>query len=273
MRYLLYIPTFLLVFICAGANVYADPDEETAKAKELFQRAEGRYGAGEYQEALELYQQAYKRKPLAGFLFNLGQCERKLGRCDKALVHFREFIRQLPGAPNRETVEALIRECEAAVQKQEQTEKETEKKEPDRPVEPATAAVSSSREPSPPPGPEAEITARPREGLHPVWFWSCAGLAGALLVTGAVTGALTLDMSSEYKDAATSQNRKHDLKDNASITGNLSTVTIAAGATAAVAAGVLFFFTQWGGDSEGEQPRVSASVLPGGGGLSLKASF
>jgi tetratricopeptide (TPR) repeat protein len=259
----------ILILSGGAASVYAGPDEETARARELFQRAEGRYGAGEYQEALELYQQAYKLKPLAGFLFNLGQCERKLGRCDKALVHFREFLRQLPGAPNRETVEALIRECEAEVQR----EKEKEETEPDRPVgategQPATAAVSPP-EPSPPPGPEAGVTARPSEGLHPVWFWSCAGLAGALLVTGAVTGALTLDMSSEYKDAATSQDRRHELKDDAAITGNLSTVTIAAGATAAVAAGVLLFFTRWGS----EQPRVSGAVLPGGGGLSLQATF
>lgn len=264
-RYLLHLLTTLLV--CLGGAAYAGPDEETARARELFQRAEGRYGAGEYKEALELYQQAYKLKPLPGFLFNLGQCERKLGRCDKALVHFREFLRQLPGAPNRETVEALIRECEVEVQKT--------KKERDRPVG-ATAASppeKSTAPSSPEPPPKPTITARPREGLHPVWFWSCAGLAGALLVTGAVTGVLTLDMSSEYKDSATPQNRRRELKDNAAITGNVSTVTIAAGAAAAVATGVLFFFTRWGGDNEREQPRVSGAVLPGGGGFSLQASF
>ena len=52
----------------------------TGRAKELFAQGNQHYELGEYAKALELYKRAYQIKPLAEFLFNIGQCHRKLGQ-------------------------------------------------------------------------------------------------------------------------------------------------------------------------------------------------
>jgi tetratricopeptide (TPR) repeat protein len=247
------LPTFLILavsLLCNPASAQQG-DGGTQRARELFQRAEEHYKAERFEQALQLYSQAYKIKPLAGFLFNLGQCERQLGRCEKALVHFREFLRRLPEAPNRAMVDDLILECEAAV---------TEKEKGTAPPEPAPAPV-----PAPPADPEEKVTVVSSKGAHPAWFWTSASLGGLLLVTGTVTGILTLGMNDEYKEA-TSRDRQLDLRDSGRITGRITDVTLAAGAAAAVAAAVLYFFTDW----SPEEARLSASD---GGALGLTVSF
>ena len=244
--------------------------DEMARARDLFQRGEQLYKAGDYARALVLYREAYGLKPLPGFLFNLGQCARQLGRCDHALAHFREFLSKLPQAPNRGLVEELIRECEAKLASQRPvTPAETSPDPRDtRPPTPENTASGPDTGTDAPEERSLTLTRSTRRRFHPVWFWSSVGLTGALLLTATVTGSLTLKASGEYRDATTRE-RQLELRDSGQVTGTITDVTLATGIAAAAAAVTLYFFTDWGRD----EAAVSATPRPGGGAMTLSLPF
>ena len=123
------------------------------------------------------YEAAYERKPLPGFLYNIAQCHRNLGNYKQAIFGYRNYLRQVPDAANREAVEALIDELE------------TEQ----RAREDAAARERLDHQPTPPP---------PRAAHPPLykrgWFWG--GVAAVAAVTVGVVvltsgdGAPTTDL-------------------------------------------------------------------------------
>jgi tetratricopeptide (TPR) repeat protein len=252
----------LALALCAGPawaqeQAQEQEDDATTRARELFKQAEVHFSLGEFEKALRLYKEAFKTKPMPEFLFNIGQCHRNMEQCDKALFFFRQFLVRAPEAPNRKDVEQLIRICEAEEKtKQSQTTDETEPaSQPAQPQGPV------------PQEPPADVSKRGK--LHPVWFWSGAGLAAALLVTGTVTGVVALRQSSEYKEPTTSIDRRRELKDSGETLRTVSTATVVAGAVAAAGTGVLYFFTDWGP----KETTVSAGPLRGGAAVVLAGRF
>lgn len=88
----------------------ADVDKSAAKAH--YEAATRLYDVHEYEAALKEYKEGYLAKPDPAFLFNIGQCYRRLGKTEQALEFFREYLRKAaPGDPNRPQVEARIREA------------------------------------------------------------------------------------------------------------------------------------------------------------------
>jgi tetratricopeptide (TPR) repeat protein len=247
-------------------------DSIASRARLLFDRAETHFSLGEFKQALELYREAYRLKPLAGFLFNIGQCHRKLGRCDQAVFFFKQFLDKLPRAPNRALVEDLVRECEATL---------AAARKP-RPPEPTPTPATSAVPPpqilvTPIPGKRREpvryavpLPPPARRGPHPAWFWTTAALSVGLLATGAVTGGLTLGQSNEYNDPLTSKARRLELKESGERLGTISTATLAAGGGTALIAAILLITMQRAPSAE---TRVSAAPSAGGGLVSLEGRF
>lgn len=81
-----------------------------ARAAELTNEAQAHYDAGRYEEASESYRQAFAVVPAPELLFNLGQCQRLLGRPQRAVKYFQAYLRLRPDAPHRPLVEQLIEE-------------------------------------------------------------------------------------------------------------------------------------------------------------------
>jgi len=81
-----------------------------ARAAELTSEAQGLYDAGHYEDASESYRKAYAVVPAPELLFNLGQCQRLMGRSQRALKYFEAYLRLRPDAPHRPLVEQLIEE-------------------------------------------------------------------------------------------------------------------------------------------------------------------
>ncbi len=161
------------------------------------------YEQGQHEAALEQYQAAYEIAPVAAVLFNIGQCHRHLGNCERALVFYQGYLRDAPDAPNRTAVEELISRCQEELAQV-----------PDEPDEPP--AVEDPQEP-----PDVEDPQEtPLEGSGPLnsgeeatgqtpvqepsvptpvrpvyrrwWFWTIVGV----VVVGAATSAalvVTLD--------------------------------------------------------------------------------
>ncbi|MHB1844303.1 MAG: hypothetical protein ACYCWW_05650, partial [Deltaproteobacteria bacterium] len=81
-----------------------------AEAQALARRSIIEYNAGDFEKALLDAQQAYELEPLAGLLYNLGQCHRALHHWERAEFFYRGYLREKPGAKNRPEVERLIAE-------------------------------------------------------------------------------------------------------------------------------------------------------------------
>jgi tetratricopeptide (TPR) repeat protein len=89
-----------------------ESDKVTAKAH--YEKGTRFYEIREYDKALLEYKSAYMAQPDPAFLFNIGQCYRKLGQNQEALSFFQEYLKKAsPDDPNRHQVEARVRDIEA----------------------------------------------------------------------------------------------------------------------------------------------------------------
>jgi tetratricopeptide (TPR) repeat protein len=181
---------FLAFALAFPFPVYAD---DKASARAHYETAARLYDVGEYDRALVEFKEAYVAKPDPAFLFNIGQCYRKLGQEEQALDFFRRFLkRAAPDDPNRAQVEARLRDTETdAVFKGDlQRAEEREEAETPPPAEPTVAATSAPVVvASPPPLPRrtpvfvkrpAPVNPAP-EASHP---------GRSLRIAGIVTGAV-----------------------------------------------------------------------------------
>lgn len=78
------------------------------KARKIFLEGQIHYKLGRFDKALVAYSQAYRLLPLAGFLFNIGQCHRFLRNYKQAIFFYKGYLRETPGAPNLKVVQLLI---------------------------------------------------------------------------------------------------------------------------------------------------------------------
>jgi tetratricopeptide (TPR) repeat protein len=89
-------------------------ENDKAVARAHYETATRLYEVREYADALREYKAAYVAKPDVAFLFNIGQCYRKMGKNTDALDFFQQFLKKaLPDDPNRGLVEALVRNIES----------------------------------------------------------------------------------------------------------------------------------------------------------------
>lgn len=83
-----------------------------AQAKAHYGRGTSYYNLGRYGEALTEYEAAYLAVQDPPFLFNIAQCQRKMGKDEEALAAYRSYLRVAPNAPNRPEVQKRIAELE-----------------------------------------------------------------------------------------------------------------------------------------------------------------
>jgi tetratricopeptide (TPR) repeat protein len=239
-----------LVLTSPLANADAD-DEATKRAQALFRRAQVHFSLKEFDKAVVLNKEAYRIKQLPELLFNIGQCYRYLGRCKNAVFYFKEYLARKPDTPYRADVEKMIKECDSTS---------------DRGTQEVRSATSQPTVKSTVISP-APTARRPRPSR--AWLWAGAGATAALLITGAVTGAVAHDKNKEFKDAATSVDRREELKDSGQPLAITSVVAL--GAAAATAVGTtLYYLLHYRRASE---PALSAGILDGGAKVLLRGSF
>jgi len=206
-----FLASFLLWVWLQPADA-AKPQARKA-ARQHFQRGEKEYKLGHFERALKAYSNAYDALPLPGLLFNIGQCHRKLRHFERAIFFYRGYLREKPGAANRQVVEQLIADCErelaAARERKREAElaaqRERERKaalaeqrrlaeEERQRMEKQLALEKARTEAAAAAARAAEL--RQQEQGTPVyatwWFWTVLGV----VVAGAATGtalALTAD--------------------------------------------------------------------------------
>ena len=102
---------------CASLRLPPSPGaapQDAEKARQLFQQGSKYYDLGQFDKAIEAWQQGYDQKPDPGFLYNIAQAYRQKQDAAKAIFFYKGYLRNSPKAHNRAEVEQKI----AALQKQ-----------------------------------------------------------------------------------------------------------------------------------------------------------
>ncbi len=190
-----------LAFFIGGATASAAPpsppsEAQLAEAKQHYAAASKFYDLAEYDAALREFKEAYRAVEDPAFLFNIGQCHRKLGHAQDAITFYRNYLRRAPHAANKAEVERRIAELERAP-----TTAPPPGDEPPAPVSPLVLDV-----PAPTPAKDrpadATLVAAPSPAPAPVaetpfykrgWFWIATGA----VVVGAATTVIVLGTRSD----------------------------------------------------------------------------
>ena len=257
----------VLVLVRPGAT-HAREAGQDAQARALFSRAEVHFNLQEFDKALALYSRAYKIKPLPGFLFNIGQCQRYLGKPREALFSFKIYLVRVPNPPNREQVEQLIRLMEEHIADG-KARADAGKTGPRKGKAGSTGGPDAHAES----GSGADDADLDEANKPPktLWIWTGFATSAALLATGFVTGQMASSRSAEYREAETTLERRRELKDSGETLRTTAIVTLSAGGAAAIATALYYYF----GYRRFKKRRtgVTAVPLPGGGALGLRGAF
>ncbi len=150
----------LAVSLSAGA-------EDTATARARYQEGARLYNAGQYEQALRAFEEAYALSGAKPLLFNIAQAHRLAGpsHCEQALRAYESYLREDITASNRSEVEERIVEMQSCVEHTRQAESQR--------------ATASERAAKPTPAPPTEPPKRPNGPI-------IVGVAGGgLLLVGA----------------------------------------------------------------------------------------
>lgn len=107
----------LLALALAFAPVAARADARS-DAKLAYNEAEAEYNLGNFDKALESFEQAYKLARVPAILFNIAQCHRQLNNLDRAASTYRSFIRLDPNNGAVPQARELLAQVEAALKAQ-----------------------------------------------------------------------------------------------------------------------------------------------------------
>lgn len=162
--------------------------EARREARVLTESAEADYREGRFESAAVGYERAYELVPAPQLLFNIGQCQRKLGRPARAKTFFEAYLRARPDAPQRIVVEQLIAEADAQL----------------REHEAISAHRAASRAPPSSGAPRVVTAPSPVDDEQPLlverwWFWAGVGVVTA----GGVVATLLLTRDLEDDSPAT----------------------------------------------------------------------
>src|SRR5690606_8081599 len=98
-----------------GAGPAIAQDESLNRAREAFERAQTLFEAGNYAEAAARFEEAYKARPFAQFLFNIGASFEKMGDYARAADHYRRYLEADPQAQDRTQTKKRIAALEKAI--------------------------------------------------------------------------------------------------------------------------------------------------------------
>ena len=175
-----------------SATAFAQADE--ARARQEFDTASTEFGRGNFALALQAFQRSYDlleghpRRPL--ILFNIGRCYEELGRYVDARDAYGRYLREAGAdAVEREETEARLRELETRAGMGEEGGGTTTTSAQTSSGNAATTTSTTTSTSSP--GDGASSGSGGGGGISPVGP-IFLGVGGAMVIAGAITGALTL---------------------------------------------------------------------------------
>lgn len=233
------LSSLLLALLLGTPNAHASSTDDE-RARELYENGAILYEEGRYEDAVAAWQEAYRISQRPQLLFNIANAEERLGRYSEALDHLNRY-RAFAAADERDTLDRRIANLERRLAEQ--------------PVTPTPTPVS--------PEPKRHVP------VVPVVLFS---LGGASAITGGVFAGLANNARGEAADlciesdsnvwcpSAAETPIKHDSTDSL-----LADVSFGVAAVSLIG-GVVTLVVPY-------DTRLTASLLPGGGFLTLRGNF
>jgi tetratricopeptide (TPR) repeat protein len=163
----------LISLVLLAAPVRADPGDR-AEARREFEKGRVAYHLADYEEAIAHFTHAYQLSLEPVLIFNIAQAQRMVGRCQKAIDLYQQYLRLVPASEEADAARSHLESLRATCRVEAE--------------EPATKAKSSPPAPAPAlpsraaPVESVVVSAAPGQGLRRA-AW--AGLAGGALVAAA----------------------------------------------------------------------------------------
>lgn len=207
----------LVVMLCA-APAFADA---AAQAKATAKAAKAAFDLGHFDEALAKYEQAYQLKSVPGLLFNIGQCHRQLGKPDRALHFFKQYLESGPPRAQADATAEVIRQIEAQLASEKKQREAAAEQERALELEKARAEASrveAEKEKERLRLAEAENAERRRDVEHSLkpgstqptpespsilkkwWFWTGVGVVAAAAGTGVYVATMPRATPTTWND-------------------------------------------------------------------------
>ncbi|MCB9601984.1 MAG: tetratricopeptide repeat protein [Sandaracinus sp.] len=255
-------------------------DENLDQAARLtFQAAREAFSAGNYELALDRFEQAYQLSPRPVLLYNIGVTLDRLRRDEDAVARFTEYLERVPDAPDRTEVEARIRVLQHAIDErrtQDAAREEQERLAREEAERRAQEEINRQNG-----GGGTPTQPEESSGLHPA---IALGVGGAALVAGGLIVWSGLDASSrnddyetytQQPDAVRGEGKRLFDRVRSAETRTNALIGVASGLAATAV--VLAIFSDWsfGGGEDAEQPSttVVGGPTPGGFQLGLTQRF
>lgn len=110
----------IAVTLACLATTSAWADETADRANKHIADAEAQFNLGNFAQAAALFKKAYELKPLPELLHNMAQCYKRMAareHLEKAVHLLRSYLESSPNAPNREAVQAEIKQLRGMIAK------------------------------------------------------------------------------------------------------------------------------------------------------------
>ncbi len=178
---------FLACFVFSG-TAFAEP---RSQVRELYETGMAHYQLEEWDQAIASWEQGFRIRPTAEFLYNIAQAHRFAKRPEKALSFYKKYLRMDPKSAARANVERQIEQLEAVVASNAKAA-----------TVPPQGSIEPPRPEGPAPAPRVIETPAPIVHTEPVrerdrplykkgWFWG-AVVGGAVVVADAITLGVVL---------------------------------------------------------------------------------
>ncbi len=166
--------------------------DDAAEAKAHYKAATAHFAVGEFADAAQEYQSAYKLKQDPALLFNAAQSWRLAGDNQKALVLYKNYLQLYPNAGNTDQVREQIAKLNEAIAAAEQAKTAP----PTNTVEPGSQQTAAQPPPVAAPvapAPAPQVTTKD-EGPTPLytkwWLWTAIG---GVVVVGVVVAVAVVE--------------------------------------------------------------------------------
>ncbi len=138
-----------IVLVASGATTARADDAQ--RARELFTQGNTYFDLGQFDKAIDAWQNGYQLKNDPGFLYNIAQAYRTMGDAQKAIFFYKRYLSNSPKARNRSEVEQKIE----ALQKQLSVQEQAKGLPPPGPFGPDNPGAANGAPPATEPPPAA----------------------------------------------------------------------------------------------------------------------
>jgi tetratricopeptide (TPR) repeat protein len=157
------------IMLCAGAARAAEPLTDDEAGKRHYLSAQAYFDQAAYADALREYQESYRLSRYPAILYQIGQCQERLGQVPEAIATFEKYLEADPQSKRRASVETAVANLKERLKKGE----------PPRPPTPATPST-----PAPQTTPAPSEPARAPSSRRWVAPGVVLGVAGAFAIVG-----------------------------------------------------------------------------------------